>query len=790
MTETPVSRLNGVRSRQFVAAVLIGAVAAQLLVGATNGHAQQVQLNQMIAAFGSVPVNTAYAMGPRGQVQIAVGVNGSQAVLPIGPNGIAFSKQFGLQMAVDSAWPGQYGYRPIDVSFLADKPATRDLRISFRFSAGDYRSNGHAITVEQSTILKQGETTAAMQVIVPQLDHWQQSGWEVTVNGQRDEDLTVNQLDFYNVVGRGAAPGMGVVGTMLDGRQWAGLSNELQTAFSSSNVTLQRIDPADLPSDWLEYSMLDVFVVPADKFAEFLEQYPIQADAMMRWVATGGNLWLLESGRGWQELPSIEGALTKFSLPAGGRSRSSALADEEEINLGELPTAWSYAPLGNRSTEPSEGALELSGFEVAPPSTPAPSAATAPAATPPAVIMPRTSNRRRQSAATPMGAPASNNAVAPDSRDWFAVRGWGLGAITAFRDDFDGRAVRSDLMYPAISQSLLAPRLQWPNRFGNHPDNSNSDFNNWLIPNVGVAPVGQFQFLITIFVLVIGPLNYWLLKRSNRLPMLLATVPAAAVLTTLLLFAYGMLADGFGVRMRGRSVTLLDQRAGEAVSWGRLSYYAGIAPRNGLAVPVDQAMYPINPNWTPNFGYGRRYGNGAGAQREVVWNDKQRLTRGWLASRTPTQYQVVAARPSKKRLELRPTPEGMRVVNRLGTDISLLAIHAKNGKFYFCENLAKDEGRLLLAVDQSELGSRVRRRFTENIPEAPGGDDARYRSNAYGFPLSQSTMEGRLEAINSPAVTGWGPGRYIAFTAAAIELDPGLPDVEEEASFHVVEGSW
>src|SRR5690606_32656029 len=137
-----------------------------------------------------------------------------------------------------------------------------------------------------------------------------------------------------------------------------------------------------------------------------------------------------------------------------------------------------------------------------------------------------------------------------------------------------------------------------------------------------------------------------------------------------------------------------------------------------------------------SFGYGG--GNYGGAQREVVWNDKQRLTRGWLASRTPTQFHAVAARPSKKRLDLRPTPEGLRVVNRLEADVPLLAIHAKDGKFYFCESLAKDEGRLLSAVDQAELGSRVRRRFTENIPETPGGDDARYRAASYGFPLAMS----------------------------------------------------
>ena len=103
-----------------------------------------------------------------------------------------------------------------------------------------------------------------------------------------------------------------------------------------------------------------------------------------------------------------------------------------------------------------------------------------------------------------------------------------------------------------------------------------------------MAPVGQFQFLVTLFAIAIGPLNYWLLKRANKLPMLLATVPIAAAGTTLLLFMYGLFADGFGVRARARTLTLLDQTQEEAVSWGRLSYYAGLAPRDGLAVPTDQ----------------------------------------------------------------------------------------------------------------------------------------------------------------------------------------------------------
>jgi hypothetical protein len=369
------------------------------------------------------------------------------------------------------------------------------------------------------------------------------------------------------------------------------------------------------------------------------------------------------------------------------------------------------------------------------------------------------------------------------------VRGYGLGAVVAFRD-----AIPSSMLtgppssYNAATQSLIAPRATWSTRHGNQPDTDNAEFNNWLIPDVGVAPVGQFQFLITLFILGIGPLNYWLLKRKNKLPLLLATVPLSAAITTLLLFSYGLFADGFGVRARGRTLTLLDQRTGQVAAWGRLSYYAGIAPREGLAIPRDQVMYPIYPQWALRYRYG---GQVPTTLREVVWSDEQQLTKGWLQSRTPTQYHAIAARPSAKKLELRTTGEGLRVMNRLGVDVTHLAVEDGGGKFYWCTDLAKGKGKVVPARDQTEIASEIRRLFTANLPEFPSGAaDNNNRNMYYGFQLAQSLMEARLEAINSPMVASWGRRKYIAFTKQAIELDLGLDDVAEESSFHVVEGSW
>jgi hypothetical protein len=196
-------------------------------------------------------------------------------------------------------------------------------------------------------------------------------------------------------------------------------------------------------------------------------------------------------------------------------------------------------------------------------------------------------------------------------------------------------------------------------------------------------------------------------------------------------------------------------------------------------------MYPIMPRWASN-----RYGGQASsAPRYLEWEGEQRLTRGWLASRTPTQYQAITSRPTSKRLELRATADGLRIVNRLGVDVTHVGVEDHDGRFYWCENLADGEGRLIPATELATLTRGIRQLFSANLPEPPGGDEIGY-SGAYGYQWSQGLMEGRLEAINDPAIQSWGKGKYIAFTKRALELDLCLDELAEESSFHVIEGSW
>jgi hypothetical protein len=199
-------------------------------------------------------------------------------------------------------------------------------------------------------------------------------------------------------------------------------------------------------------------------------------------------------------------------------------------------------------------------------------------------------------------------------------------------------------------------------------------------------------------------------------------------------------------------------------------------------------VFPITPDWVDDSNYGRR--TVSLQQREMRWDDRQRLTRGWLPARTPTQYLTMTARPSKKRLEMRVGEKGLRVVNQLGVSVVQAAVQDHDGKMYYFEKLDHGDGTVVQETDRKTIAPRMRAAFSDNFLSYPSGAEDPNGSNNYGMYLSRNLMEARMEAINSPMVENWGDGSYIAITDRGVETSLGLDEVREEASFHVIEGKW
>jgi hypothetical protein len=327
-----------------------------------------------------------------------------------------------------------------------------------------------------------------------------------------------------------------------------------------------------------------------------------------------------------------------------------------------------------------------------------------------------------------------------------------------------------------------------------------------LVPGVGLAPVTEFRLLITLFVLAIGPLNYWLLLRANRLYLILFTVPLTALALTSALFGYAFVSDGLATNIRVRSFTHLDQSTGEAVCWARLSYYAGLAPGRGLSMPQDIAVYPILPGWRDSGDSGPH-----AVTRKVEWtDDQQRLASGWVRSRVPVQLFSVRARKSPHRLHLEPFGDKLRATNALGSRIKFLAAVDPAGNIFTGADLAADETVELKPAAAIDALRTLRELVMANEPEAPAAlaeseDRSRSRRRRRHILQQHTEVEFSLErlsenllseAIASLVVTADEPGlnvpngSFIAITETGPEVELGISGAEELESFHVVVGTW
>ena len=680
---------------------------------------------------------------------LVFGANGEYVVVPgpkPGKRTPGFSFKSGLQLSVKTTWAGANGYRPVRLTFSSNKPLAAECQGTIQFYTHSWRRRreGATISVEKDFVLPLGSSSTSLTLFVPQLMGWDSYAWEVWIDGEKDNELSMRQFSS-------SSSGSGDKIAVLI------LTAENQNGTLLSQLPLEAGDSFDfveqmffgMPDTWLTFSGIDVVAMYLEDIALMEEYFPEKYEHLLRWVRLGGNLCVFQVGKVYSELDKIDELLS---------SKGGSGVTDSVISV----SAWRELQESGVATSHENQLLALL--------SPRPS--------------PRFSNSELPKLSIWNPLPTSR------SKPWFLTRSFGIGTVSAFRNVNvnSWRSVDEELrkMLSAVGRSQLIDRFYYEERLGNDPKSGNRQFYDWHIPDVGTAPVLEFQFLISLFVICIGPLNYWILRRAKRLPLLIATVPLAALGTTLLLFTYGFLADGVGVRVRVRSFTYLDQNEEEVACWSRLSYYAGIGPSEGLHFPKDTAIYPV-------LAYRGRSSRVAVPEKEMEWDNEQLLTRGWLSSRTPTQYQTLTARNSTRNLEFELNGSEPTVRNQLGVDVLFLGVKDHEGNWFEVEDVGANEVKQLISSERQKVQGRLRLVALDNAPEFPLGfanaRQAQRNDESESF-FSGNLMETRMRALFSPVVDIWDKGSYVAITRSGVEVSLGLRDVTEAESYHVVQGTW
>jgi hypothetical protein len=699
----------------------------------------------------------------------------------------------GLRLDLET-WPLRGGgYRPLWVTITPIVPlaAARTLVLEFRQKGHSFRDSGADLCVRRAIVVPAGSATLRFSLSLPRWGDWDECSTTVVENDDVLPALSSswngwnNSSTFLNwdwafpriLAMGGTEPDTTKLAQLFPMDAFYQLQPPYQPQSAASPFkplpSVIALPAAEFPRRWIDYTSLDIVCLTLDQLATLHDASPATLNALLAWVGAGGNLWV--SGAERRQLPQLEHCLDIFAistLDVGSANRSPWT--EPDRSLRGNPLDLPYNPRGN------------SGPYFAPTTSGGFATATSPIA-PPA----NNAKAKRVSSAKPVARPP------------FVTCPLGLGLVVAVAAEspFPG----DEAQWTWLLNSMGSHRWLWELRHGLSIEADNPDFWKFLIPGIGLAPVTAFCVLITLFVVLIGPVNYGLLWRWKRLHLLVVTIPLGAGLVTAALFTYASLADGFATRVRARSLTWIDQRRGQAACWTRLSYYAGLSPAGGLTFPADVAVLPLEHSPASQRG-------GRGDQRVLEWEgDQQHLAAGFVPARTPTQLLTIRSRPSESGLSLLAPRESAgrpRIVNRLGAQISQLVVRTADGRYHQAADVAADATVVLQPLEGDAATSLLGPIYRDHLPALPPGvEPSPYASMSvfsagryyqrYRFGVRPPTQE---TSVLEKTMSRWlasrtfdAPiprGSYVAIVARNPEVLLGTPLAREEAGFHVICGEW
>ena len=288
------------------------------------------------------------------------------------------------------------------------------------------------------------------------------------------------------------------------------------------------------------------------------------------------------------------------------------------------------------------------------------------------------------------------------------------------------------------------------------------------IPGIGNPPVLVFQVLITLFVLLVGPVFYFLFQQSGRLYLLLVAVPLLAIFAVLSLVAYATISDGFSIQGRINSLTRIDHRAALATHHSRSSFYAGISP--GQFVFDDAMVMDSRNRFAPVSQFKNR-------------NQKLFVSGGLIRARSPFQLTSLDYFEIDKQITFAissSNPETGTVTNPFDFDFKVIVV--RSGDKFF---LAKDIPAQSAAVAAGASFNECLKKTTGVAQNADKGHRFR-NSNTWG---EADTVIGSL---NSSRLKDEIPENgYLAIS----ETNDLVEDIKSAAIYegnqlHVIIGKW
>ncbi len=245
--------------------------------------------------------------------------------------------------------------------------------------------------------------------------------------------------------------------------------------------------------------------------------------------------------------------------------------------------------------------------------------------------------------------------------------GMGLLVFHGSEGWMDDEALLASSYELASEEHDMAPRLDGISRA------SESEL---ALPGIGELPYQVFVLLLILFGIVIGPLNFLWIARKRRPVLLLVTIPAIALFTTVALLVYGIYFQGLDVKLASQSMALLDERLHRASCVERRLVYAGMSPGEGLRPEPGTVVHFLDRAPVGTFMTRSQHFLRLEQSPSLV------LAGDYLPTRIPVQHVVQGERAARGRLEASRVDGGLVVRNGLGARIESLVARDERGAWY------------------------------------------------------------------------------------------------------------
>jgi hypothetical protein len=325
-------------------------------------------------------------------------------------------------------------------------------------------------------------------------------------------------------------------------------------------------------------------------------------------------------------------------------------------------------------------------------------------------------------------------------------------------------------------------------RSGADPILGNAEFRKWLVLGVAQPPVYVLVTLLTIFVILVGPVAYRRTTKTGRGHLMFVIAPVLALVTTVSMFAYGLAADGFSTIARIRQITWVDGATGDAGERVRATYFAPISPGDGLKFPGDSEVIsvrrPDSNNWETRHNFlAEPLGLVTITQRT------QRFSSSFLPSREQRQFVSHRPRLGVGNLAVKITGAEevqCQVTNGFGYRVNDAILRDRAGEYWRIQNIEPGESQVAEATTAKAAAPVLGKYFLDHNPVATNGSRSAGLSSWRGGVMDLTAeLNEKLHGSSR-----WSEGRFESWLRQTLQLNTELPggcfvaicDVTQDAS--------